>query len=431
MKKVFILTIPLVLSGCDSSIDCNDPTIMNKVKDAVISGFSLAEPGFAASFLSSPNTSIEVKGENSNNSDGIQQCNYSFKIQPPVASASEVYNTQPILVNVSKDNDNLVIDTHDNITKKVYDLIKNNNIEEKNDGIPTEYQNKLIEEKKVAEKEKLEKEKIEKENQDKIEKERKLSQEKYEKEAEEKRKSSISKIESLNRDTYKLTPVNDIVFFYSAKKLDNLTDDQYLKYFSPTYTNEQDIFKKDEMKEDELKRVKSAFNNMKSIDGISIMYPITRIGYSSKNYFGMNNGERYSYAMSNSDPSKNLLAGFDVSNNTIDLSKTSYSTFCKTENDSPESDIVIDSPGNVGLSVKNQNKLSSCIIELNNKENAREAYEQLSRSEAGYNSTKIAFIVDLYTDGVLENNGLRTYISNFELRLKDKNNQEKIYTAVK
>jgi len=161
------------------------------------------------------------------------------------------------------------------------------------------------------------------------------------------------------------------------------------------------------------------------------MYPITRIGYSSKNYFGMNNGERYSYAMSNSDPSKNLLAGFDVSNNTIDLSKTSYSTFCKTENDSPESDIVIDSPGNVDLSVKNQNKLSSCIIELNNKENAREAYEQLSRSEAGYNSTKIAFIVDLYTDGVLENNGLRTYISNFELRLKDKNNQEKIYTAVK
>jgi len=74
MKKVFILTIPLVLSGCDSSIDCNDPTIMNKVKDAVISGFSLAEPGFAASFLSNPNTSIEVKGENSNNSDGIQQC---------------------------------------------------------------------------------------------------------------------------------------------------------------------------------------------------------------------------------------------------------------------------------------------------------------------------------------------------------------------
>ncbi|WP_170231114.1 hypothetical protein, partial [Enterobacter roggenkampii] len=95
------------------------------------------------------------------------------------------------------------------------------------------------------------------------------------------------------------------------------------------------------------------------------------------------------------------------------------------------SDIVIDRPGSVDLSVKNKNKLSSCIIELGNKEGAREAYEQLSRSYAGYNSTKIALIVDLYTDGVLENDGLRTYISNFELRLKDNNNQEKIFTTAK
>lgn len=429
MKKVFLLTIPLVLSGCDSSIDCNDPTIINKVKDAVISGFSLADPVFAGSFLSNPHTSIEIEGKNSKNSDGIQQCNYSFKIRPPVASASEVYNTQPILVNTSKNNDGLVIDTHNNITKKVYDLIKNNNIEEKNDGTPTEYQNKLIEEEKAAKKEKLEKEKIERENQEKIEKEKRLAQEKYEKEAEEKRNSSISKIESLNRDSYKLTTVNDIVLFYSAKKVDNLTDDQYLEYFSPAYTREKDIFKKDEMKEDELKRVKSEFSNMKSTDGISIMYPITKIGYSSKNYFGMDNGNRHMYVMSNDDPSTKLLDGFDVSNNTIDLSKTRYSTFCRTENNSPESDIVIDRPGSVDLSVKNKNKLSSCIIELGNKEGAREAYEQLSRSYAGYNSTKIALIVDLYTDGVLENDGLRTYISNFELRLKDNNNQEKIFTT--
>ena len=135
--------------------------------------------------------------------------------------------------------------------------------------------------------------------------------------------------------------------------------------------------------------------------------------------------------MSNDDPSTKLLDGFDVSNNTIDLSKTRYSTFCRTENNSPESDIVIDRPGSVDLSVKNKNKLSSCIIELGNKEGAREAYEQLSRSYAGYNSTKIALIVDLYTDGVLENDGLRTYISNFELRLKDNNNQEKIFTTAK
>ena len=131
------------------------------------------------------------------------------------------------------------------------------------------------------------------------------------------------------------------------------------------------------------------------------------------------------------DPSRKLIDGFDLSNNTIDLSKTRYSSFCKIENDSPENDIVIDSPGRVDLSVKNKNKLSSCILDLNNRENAREVYEQLSKSDAGYNSTKIAFILDLYTDGVLENDGLRTYISNFELRLKDKGNQEKTYTTKK
>lgn len=431
MRKILFLSIPLALSGCDSNIDCNDPTIISKVKDAVISGFSMAEPVFAGSFLSNKETSFEIISKEPQVLNGVQQCNFLFKIRPPVASASEIYNTKPIPVDVSKDNDSLVIDTHDNITKKVYDIIKSHNITERNDGEPTKYQQKLIEESKEKEKEKLEKERIEKENQEKLERERKIAQENYEKEAEKKRESSISKIKSINSGDYKLTSINDIVFFYSAKKLPNLTDEQYLQYFSPAYTNERDIFKKDEMKDAELERVKLTFDKMKATEGLSIMYPISSIGYSNKNYFGMNNGETHSYAMSDNDPSRKLIDGFDLSNNTIDLSKTRYSSFCKIENDSPENDIVIDSPGRVDLSVKNKNKLSSCILDLNNRENAREVYEQLSKSDAGYNSTKIAFILDLYTDGVLENDGLRTYISNFELRLKDKGNQEKTYTTKK
>lgn len=428
MKKALILTIPMVLSGCDSAIDCNNPDIISKVNDAVISGFSLADPVFAGSFLTNKNTIIEITGKDAESkSGGVSQCGFSFKIKPPVASASEIYNTKPIIVDVSKNNGELIIDTRDNIAKKVYELIRNNNIEERNDGEPTNAQKELIKKAEIEKSEMLKEE----ERLAKIEMENKIAQEKANKIAEEKRQSEIVKIKSLNSGDYKLTGVNDIVFFYSAKKMGELNDEQYLEYFSPAYTNENDVFKKDEIRDGELNRVKAEFNKMRAADGMSIMYPMTQIGYSATDYFGMDNSNRYGFAISNKDPSRSLLSGFDVSNYTIDLSKTDFSNLCNNEGGSPDDYIILDRPGNVPLSVMNKNKLSSCIIELNDRESAREVYEQLSKSKSGYNSTKIAFIVDLYVDGGLENDGLRTYISNFELKLKNNEGQEKTYTTKK
>ncbi|HEM7146956.1 TPA: hypothetical protein U2I65_003972 [Providencia stuartii] len=239
----------------------------------------------------------------------------------------------------------------------------------------------------------------------------------------------MQKIKSLSQNDYKLTTVSDIVFFFTARDNHEYTDEEYLHYFSPAYSRESDIFKKDEMKNSELERVKSEINRMKSTDYLAIVYPISDSGYANSDYFGMSIGKRPSYVRNSLDSAPYLLKGFNVSDNSIDLSKTQFSKYCQNKNEEPSEPIVVASPGNVNLYVDNNNKLSSCIIKFKDREDAHNVYEQLSRSRAGYNSNNIALILDLYVDGSIEKDGLRTYISNIELRLKDKNKNEVIYST--
>lgn len=433
MKKYLAVSAIFLLAGCNDDIDCNSKDISDYASDTYATALfnklsSIREPN-SSSMLKINGAVIDVSSKKIENNDkNTQTCDFTFKIHPAISEAVEFINEKPIRFTFSKGDKEVSIANENEIEKQINDLV-NNNAFQVQSSAPTKKQEELIENhKKIAEEKERENKKL-KEEQDRIANEKKIQLEAENKKLEQKRIVDLQKIKSLSQSDYKLTTVSDIVFFFTARDNHEYTDEEYLHYFSPAYSRESDIFKKDEMKNSELERVKSEINRMKSTDYLAIVYPISDSGYANSDYFDMHIGKRPSYVRNSLDSAPYLLKGFNVSDNSIDLSKTQFSKYCQNKNEEPSEPLVVASPGNVNLYVDNNNKLSSCIIKFKDREEARKVYEQLSRSRAGNNSKNIALILDLYVDGSIEKDGLRTYITNIELGLKDYQKNESIYSA--
>lgn len=208
-----------------------------------------------------------------------------------------------------------------------------------------------------------------------------------------------------------------------------------MSIFSPAYNKETDIFKKEDLKKTEIIRIKELLNKFKNKKELLIKAPITTDRLTqSDNYLGISKQELDSLIAENSNISKSLLDGFDPVNNRIDLSKGYYGQFCFKESDNEGDQTSVDgsyySVYAPRLNFKKQNKLSSCVIELNNRENAVKVYDIAKK----YNSTKgnteqIAGMIYIYLDGDMLNDGLNAYITKIEVFVKDQDGVESKYKS--
>lgn len=427
MLKYSIVALSLlVLSGCgEKQINCNDDKLVSSLKDDFRS-ISIKASGYEQSLVSDK-AIYEVSGVavGGVNSDHMQRCEYTFSAYPYTPYPLKYFNEEPIDVFLSE-NDNGIIIYDKNKLKK--DIIENkNNFDEQGeyDGFrgtdaQLEYKKSYEEEKKV--KEKAEEEKI------KAEKERIEA-------ARIKRDETISYINKLNDDDYKLTTQNDVVVFYVSKSGRNFTDDELLSIFSPAYNKETDLFKKEDLKKAEIVRIKTLLNEFKNKKELLIKAPITTERFKqADNYLGISKQELDSLISENRNISKSLLDGLDPVKNTIDLSKGYYGQFCFKESDKEGDQTSIDgayySVYAPKLNFKKQNKLSSCVIELNSRDNAVETYGILKKySSTKGNTEQVAGMIYIYLDGDILNDGLNAYISKLNVYIKNDDGNEKIYST--
>ncbi|WP_233966408.1 hypothetical protein [Pectobacterium polaris] len=418
MKKHLAVALTVLLSGCNDKIDCNTPSVINDIKSSIILGFTKAFPMMNHDTISSESGAtfnIEgnpVKEENKN----IQICEYNFKIHPAMDSAVEFYNTTPISVQLSEKDGVTSIISRNDVVSSVIELIRNENIRENKDVKPTEKQAELIEStiKKEAEREreKADKEKLEIE---KKEKERKKTEEIF------------STMKAMSDDSYHLISKNDLVIFDTINGNYNLTDEKYLEYFSSAYNKEIDPFKKEDIKASELERIKSEFSKFKKGEPVFIKYPAIISSLSrNTNFIGMTTKEMDSYVGADVDGRGSLASGFDVSNNTLDLSKTDYSAFCNSGSKDPNSINRFFGASRLYISITAKNNQAPCLIKFKDRDDAKYVYDAISNYDK-----RIGLEMNLYLDGTTTDSGLNAYNSSLKLVLRDQNNNNKEYITSK
>ena len=417
MKKLFALAFIIFLSGWNDKIDCNTTSVTDDIKSSIILGFTKIFPMMydKVSLESGATIDIEGKAIKSENKD-IQVCEYNFKMHPATDSAVEFYNATPIRVKLSENDGVTSIISRNDVVSSVIELIRNENIIENKDVKPTEKQAALIEStrKKEAEREK-EKADREKSEIEKKEKESKKTEEIF------------NKMKAMSDDSYHLVSKNDLVIFDTVNGNYNLTDEKYLEYFSSAYNNESDPFKKEDIKASELERIKSEFSKFKKGEPIFIKYPAIISSLSKNtNFMGMTRKEMDSYVGAEVDGRGSLASGFDVSNNTLDLSKTNYSAFCNNGSEDPNSINRFVGAGRLYISITAINNQAPCLIKFKDRDEAKYVYDAISNYDK-----RIGLEMNLYLDGTTTNNGLNAYNSSLKLVLRDKNDNTKEYITSK
>lgn len=404
-----------VLSGCgEKQINCNDDKLVSSLKTD-FRDISIKASDYEQSLVSDK-AIYEVSGVAAGdiNSDNMQRCEYTFSAYPYTPYPMKYFNKDPIAVFISENNNGVMSYDKGKLKKDIVENKNNFNEYGEYDGFKgTDAQ--LVYKKTYEEEIKAEKERIEAENI--------------------KRNETVRYIKSLNDYDYKLTTQNDVIIFYVVKSGKVFTDDELLSIFSPAYNKETDIFKKEDLKKTEIVRIKELLNKFKNKKELLIKAPITTDRLTqSDNYLGISKQELDSLIAENSNISKSLLDGFDPVNNRIDLSKGYYGQFCFKESDNEGDQTSVDgsyySVYAPRLNFKKQNKLSSCVIELNNRENAVKVYGIAKK----YNSTKgnteqIAGMIYIYLDGDMLNDGLNAYITKIEVFVKDQDGVESKYKS--
>ncbi|HAS8353358.1 TPA: hypothetical protein I7721_19930 [Vibrio vulnificus] len=424
LKYSAIFLSLFVLSGCgEKQINCNDDKLVSSLKTD-FRDISIKASGYEQSLVSDK-AIYEVSGVAAGgvNSDHMQRCEYTFSAYPYTPYPMKYFNKDPIVVFISENNNGVISYDKSKLKKDIIENKNNFNEHGEHDGFKgtdaqLEYKKSHEEEKKL--KEKAEEEKI-KEEKERIEV------------ARVKRDQTIRYIKNLNDNDYKLTTQNDVIIFYVSKSGRDFTDDELLSMFSPAYKKETDIFKKEDLKKTEVARIKTLLNEFKNKKELLIKAPITTERFKqSDNYLGISKQELDSLIAKNSNISKELIDGFDPVNNTIDLSKGYYGQFCFKESDKDGDQTSVDgayySVYAPKLNFQKQNKLSSCVIELNSRDDAVEAYEILKRySSTKSNTEQVAGMIYIYLDGDILNDGLNAYITKLNVYIKNDDGNERVY----
>lgn len=399
LKKKLLIPIALLISGCSDSIDCNDTSIIEKIKANIVSLFSSENPPAWVNF--SEHTDFELTGTKSGdiNDEGVQICNFKFKVYPPVETPVVFSNTAPLSVEVRKNNDKLEYSER-SLSNEFRSMMKNGTINADENVKPSSQQSELIE------KHKKEQQKIKEEQQ-------------KEKEALD---AKISKIKSIPADDYKLISSYDSNIYFAA--MSNISDEsKLLEAFSPAYKEEKDIFKKEDIKKAEISRINSDIDKMKSHGYIAVSVPMTSQQYPrTVNFFGKTDDEMRGYIYNNSNPSSYIMKGFNPSENTLDLSKTYFSDFC--DKDTYNGGTRYTNSYAPDFYIANKNKLTSCVIKFKDRAEAENVYSMLNNEK----DNDSAVVVNLYIDGV-DGNNLNSYVTDIMLLIRDSSGNEFKYST--
>ncbi|MBO1107952.1 hypothetical protein J2R62_06910 [Plesiomonas shigelloides] len=424
MKKRLALSISItaLLSGCDSSIDCNSASVIEQLKPEITSGVQ-SDFDYTSSFydsLSEKNGAvIDITGTKvtSGEDKTTQQCDYRFIIRPAVPGAMEIYNVEPLSVRLTEKNGKISVVSLSNIKNDIMKMIKSDKMASKEGAKPTEKQAELIDKEKkeneIKEKARKEEERLAAEKKQKLKKER---------------EELVSKFTQVSQDSYNLMPAEDLVIFQVVNGDFNLTDEQYLEHFSSAYRKETDPFKRDDIKNDELKRIKEEFSRFQKGQPVYIKFPLAFINASFKNvnFLGQSQQEFSHYVgaeIGNFDYKSELAKGFDVSNNTLDLSKTEYKKLCSYEGmKEGEKHSFSTNVTNLQVVINSENNLAPCIIKFKDRDEAKYVYGAINNSD-----NRLGFEMSLYLDGTSADDKLNAYNSNLVFVLREQDGSVRRY----